>query len=93
MNPLALLADAGIIVATAENDGTASSWYDFPIPLPIHKSSCIASATWALRTAELTINFHSGAQVAYPNIDVPTVIGLCKAESPGSWYNSTLRGH
>jgi hypothetical protein len=51
MNPelLALLAETGI---TAAAD---TLFWDLSLPLPIKKSSFIASATYAIRTGELTI--------------------------------------
>jgi hypothetical protein len=72
----------------------ADSIPDFPIPLPIKKSSFIASATYAIRTGELTITFRKGrpAQVSYPDIPVSTIIAFVRADSPGRFYNSSIRG-
>ena len=52
----------------------------------------IASATYAIRSGTLTINFSNGNSATYPDTSVITVIQLCRAENPGSFFNSYIRG-
>jgi|1186.fasta_scaffold178840_2 hypothetical protein len=106
MNPAALaaLAEAGIVDAAAvgraapsvagivEGQVAQNSFWQLDIPLPLHQSSCIASATYSVGRSELTLTFHTGAQAKYPDISIATVIGLVKASSPGSFYNLYIKG-
>jgi KTSC domain len=68
------------------------SWLDIDIPLPIKRSSCIASATYNIGTGELKLSFVRGETVTYPNFDIITVISFVQADSPGHFYNSQIRG-
>jgi hypothetical protein len=82
---LALLVEEGIV-----EEGILDVVANLPIPLPIKKSRCIASATY--RAGELAIVFQNGAQTVYPDIPISTVIAFVRASSPGGFYNSNLRG-
>jgi len=65
--------------------------WDFGIPLPIKKSSCIAAATYNPFTRNLQIYFVNGDSVGY-HVGIPTVIGLLAAESAGGYFNANIRG-
>jgi hypothetical protein len=96
MNPelLALLAETGLAAAEAGSaTAVESSFWDLPIPLPIKKSSCVASATYALRTGELVVTLHtSRTRLSYPDTSISTVLAFIRADSPGGFYNRYLRG-
>lgn len=79
-----------LLAITGTPTRTSGNW-DFLIPLPIKKSSCIAAAAYALGTGELILTFVSGATAAY-KLDVVTVLRFVKADSPGSFYNAEIRG-
>lgn len=68
------------------------SWLDIDIPLPIKRSSCIASATYNIATRSLNLTFTRGEQVIYRNFDIIEVISFIGADSPGHFYNSQIRG-
>ena len=89
MNPelLALLAETGISAAAD------TSFWDLPLPLPIKKSSCIAGATYALRTGELVVTLrNSRRSLSYPDTSIATALAFIRADSPGGFYNRYLRG-
>ena len=64
----------------------------FPIPLPLKKSRCLASASYVPRTGELTVTFQAGLSLSHPGISIGTVIGLIRADSAGRYYNAHIRG-
>jgi hypothetical protein len=84
-------AEAGEVAATAAEKGF-SSLLDFPIPLPLKKSRCLASASYVPRTGELTVIFHSAESLSYPDTSIGTVIALIRADSAGRYYNAYIRG-
>src|SRR5436190_16279927 len=94
MSVLESLLGEGIIsnetARAAVNAGEGAWLLDLQIPLPISKSSCIATATYAIRTGTLAINFSNGNSATYPDTSVITVILLCRAESAGSYFNYRL---
>ena len=82
-----LLHMAGI--AAPEQGG--GKWWDITIPLPLKKSSAIASATYGLATGELNLSFQNGGAAAH-KADIPTIIRFIGADSPGGFYNREIRG-
>ena len=87
MNPdeLSLLNEVGQAAPADTSSG------GLEIPLPINPSSCIAAASYRLGAGILTVVFQNGAAAHYRS-NVVTAIGLIRADSPGSFFNSNIKG-
>lgn len=55
-------------------------------------SSCISHVTRDAETGETTIDFVSGHSYTWYGLPLDLVKGLLSASSPGSYFNSEIRG-
>jgi KTSC domain len=83
-----LFAETGASAETA----AAASARNFPIPLPLKRSSCVASATYSPFDGILDITFQSGETVTHQDVDIITILNWFRAASVGGYYNSAIKG-
>jgi len=60
--------------------------------VPITGSSSISGAGYDPDTESMEIVFHNGRRYTYPDVPVHVYEGLMAADSPGSYFNSEIKG-
>jgi hypothetical protein len=89
------LAAAELASTVAGSESRPSSgWLFFgvDIPLPLRKSSCIASARYNILARKLTVEFVAGGDAQH-SCGVLKILRWIKSGSVGEFYNAEIRLH
>jgi hypothetical protein len=91
---LELLSAVGEESAAAEasSGGFLDNLFDMSLPLPLKKSTCVASARYTISSGELEITFTGGNTSTYEDISIVTILHWLVSESVGEYYNSSIKG-
>lgn len=79
------------LTGTTAQNAEAASAGSFPIPLPLKKSSCVASATYSPFDGILQITFGDGTQANFTT-DLLTILKWFDASSVGAFFNANIKG-
>jgi hypothetical protein len=78
------------VADAAEAATTAFRMSSLIIPLPIRRSSCIASASYDPTNGLLSVTFVNGGEATH-RAGILICIKFIRAESAGSFYNTEIR--